>query len=133
MHATKYPARGLGPEPLLATLAFDTAAAADPPAATWTGALARFVTSITYSATGIYTIVFKDSFACVAPLFGAFAQPANLTETFQVQVNGKYVPSTRTLVVQTTRGATAREVPAGAAVGDSRVIVNLMGIDSGGR
>lgn len=134
MHATKNRVEGLGYAPLVAWLAFDTNGSSDSPSTTWVGPLARFVTSITYSATGKHTIVFKEEFQVVAPaLFGAMAQPASEAETFQVQVNGQYVVATRTLVVQTTRGATAREVPAGSAAGDSRIVLFLMANDSGGK
>lgn len=104
------------------------------PSSTYTqGDLLRFITSITYSATGIYTIVFTDKFLFPStqhPMFLVSPEVQNMTEHFAVNTLA-YVPSTRTLVINTHRNGTAREVP--ASTGAARVVVYLTVLDTTGK
>lgn len=80
---------------------------------TITGAAARYVTSVTYSATGVQTIQFTSEFVFAnAPIFRVDAQIESLTEWFAAQQVGQYNATTRQLVIQQHRAGVGRVVTA---------------------
>lgn len=108
------PVKGLGYAMKLGWFTFAPNGASNPTSIT--GPLARFVTSITYSATGVQTIVFNSGFVFAqTPRFRPTAELESLTEHFNVNQTGAYDTTTRTLVLTTHRNGTGREVAANAA------------------
>lgn len=96
-----------------------------------TGPLARLVSSITYSATGIFTIVFTSDFVwpntpafVVTPAFDAIAN------YFSANQVGAYNATTRTLVVQAHRAGTGY---AAAAAAGCAINVAVIAQDSTGK
>lgn len=103
----------------------------NPAVASVTGGVARFIQSITYSATGVQTIVFKDGFTFAqTPTFRVEAAIASLGEHYQAQVLGAYNATTRTLVVQQHRQGTGRVVPADAG---AYITVTVLAHDTQGK
>jgi len=95
------------------------------------GPLEWAVDSITYSATGVQTIVMDSEFRFAqTPTFIVQAQCESLTEHFHAQQTGSYNTSTRTLVVQQHRNGTGREV---AAHADAKVRVYVIAQDTQGK
>lgn len=89
------------------------------------GPLRGFISSITYSATGIYTIVFNTEFhVSGAAAFYVKFVPATLAYNtmFATQI-GSYTESTRTLVVQMVNSGTTTAGIAPDSSGSSRVNV----------
>ena len=98
---------------------------------TCAGAMARFIVSCTYSATGVYTVVFGPDFQFVSgPVFDTEAQSDVLADWFTTLVVGGYNATTKTVVIQCHRSGTAQAVA--AAVG-SQIVVNVGGSDSAGK
>lgn len=126
-------AKGYGNAPHFGAFSFGPNGSTDPvisgSSSTLTGGLARWVDSITYSATGVQTIVFKEGFGSGGDMkFIIKPQPESLAEFFFADQIGAYNASTRTLVLTTHRSGTGREVPASA---NTRVHVVLVTNDSG--
>lgn len=126
-------AKGVGKEPVFGAMSWGPNAASDPvisgASSTLAGSLAAWVSSITYSATGVHTIVFKEGFTFGStPVFNAAPQPASLTEYFHADVVGAYSQTTRTLVVTTHRAGTGRQVPADA---NARITLIVIAQDTG--
>lgn len=120
--------RGIGNEVCFGGFSFAPNANANPvisgASSTLVGGLARWVESITYSATGIQTVVFREGFGFPGNLaFFVTAQMASLTEWFFATQIGAYNATTRTLVIQQHRAGAAREVPADAG---ARIHVGLV-------
>jgi hypothetical protein len=87
----------------------------DPSLSALQGGLAQWVTSITYSATGVQTIVFSPGFAFAGtPRF--YIQPActDLASSFEVSQIGAYNATTRTLVLQQRQATTGYAAAAAA-------------------
>lgn len=135
MLGTKFPMRGLAAEPTRAYLKFDTNGTSNPAASTWEGDLKRFVTGITYSATGIYTIQFNSSFGFAElPKFvlSSVCEAAG-TKFVAVQL-AKYNATTRQLVLQTLSGSLSpAAIAAPASAGDAAVVVEMVLNDSSAR
>lgn len=129
------PMRGVGFEATRGYLQFDVNGTSDPAAASFAGDLRRFVTSITYSATGIYTIKFNPSFGFAEiPKFvlGAICESGG-TKFVPVQL-GKYSAANRELVLQTLSGSLSpTAIAAPAAVGDASVVIEMVVNDSSAR
>jgi hypothetical protein len=122
---------GLGYEICVGWFEFSPNGSTNPTAASRVGPLARFITSITYSATGVQTIVMTSDFRFAqTPTFLVQAQCESLTEHFHAQQTGSYNTSTRTLVVQQHRNGTGREVAANAA---AKVRVYVFAQDTEGK
>lgn len=96
---------------------------------TLSGGLGRFVKSIVYSATGIYTIVFGEDFGSSGPMhFHVSESFGSIAEHFQANQIGAYDVATKTLVIQTHRQGVGREVPAAAG---ARINVVMFVNDTG--
>lgn len=79
--------------------------ATSPVLASSVGGLARFIQSITYSATGVQTIVFTSDFGFAGTArFYVQATAAALASTFEATPIGAYNATTRTLVIQQRQG-----------------------------
>lgn len=103
----------------------------NPSASSIVGPLARYVTSITYSATGVQTIVFNSDFVFAqTPRFFISATAASLATRFDVQQIGAYNATTRTLVIQQAIGTTGNEV---AASSGAIITVGLLVQDTTGK
>lgn len=111
---------------------FSPNTSSDPDSTYTQGDLKRFITSIVYSATGIYTVTFTDKFLFPStkyPMFTVSPQVENMTEHFAV-CSQAYVAATRTLIINSHRNGTARIVP--ASTGAARIVVSFSVIDSQG-
>jgi hypothetical protein len=101
-----------GTSPLIGWFRYFPNGTSDPSVASCVGPLARYISSITYSATGVQTIVFTDDFTFGGDLAffpqAVFAAVANAFSATQMDA---YNATTRTLVIQqhntTTGDATA--------------------------
>src|SRR5262245_43321101 len=81
-----------------------------------TGELARFVSSITYSATGVQTVVFTSEFGVAqTPQFFMAPACASVATSYEVSQVGAYNATTRTLVLQQRQGQTQYAVAASAS------------------
>lgn len=90
--------------------------------ATIDGPAARWVTSITYSATGVQTIVFNAGFNFAqTPVFACSASGAALASSFDATQIGAYNATTRTLVLQQRQNTTGY-----AAAADPGSFVNVV-------
>lgn len=123
MEGLRYEVKGLQNEIVVGDLSFSPNTAADPSSTYTTGSLKGAVTSITYSATGIYTIVFASKFRFPsAPNFVVHGLIENTTNYFSCNQVGAYNATTRTLVIQAHRAGTPYEVPASAGVAAIKVV-----------
>jgi hypothetical protein len=130
VNAFTQPAKGFGGEPRYASLSFCPNGTDNPSSASNEGPPGLKATAITYSATGVYTLVFPTDFAFPADTrFVVSAQPADLTGWFEVTTLGDYSASTRTLVVQAHRAGTGEAV---AAAAGARIHVGIFFNDSQG-
>ncbi len=98
----------------------------DPSLTAVTGGLARFIQSITYSATGVQTFVFTSDFGFANPPRFIF-QPVctALASSFEVSQIGAYNATTRTLVLQQRQATTGY-----AAAAASTCFVNVIVVAS---
>ncbi len=100
MNGTKYPARGCGPEQIVGGFEFDVNGTSAVSSSTFRGSMKRYVTSVTYSATGLFTIVFTTDFTFPAlPTFMVDCTCETQALGFVAKQIGVYTASTRTLVV----------------------------------
>ncbi len=100
MNGTKYPARGCGPEQVVGGFEFDINGTSAVSTATYRGSMKRFVTSVTYGTTGLFTIVFTSDFAFpVQPTFMVDNSVQTQALGFVAKQVGVYNTTTRTLVV----------------------------------
>lgn len=103
----------------------------DPSLTAVVGPLKRWISSITYSATGVQTIVFKEGFKFAnTPRFNAFVCSPSLATSHEVSQVGAYNATTRTLVLQQRQGTTGYAAAADAA---AFVTVYLNAMDSTGK
>jgi hypothetical protein len=103
----------------------------NPSVASCTGGLAQWVESITYSATGVQTIVFKTGFAFAqTPRFVISPVCAALADSFEATQIGAYNATTRTLVIQQRQDVTGY---AAAAAAGCFVTVMVFASDSQGK
>lgn len=124
------PVKGFGGEPRSAYVSFAPNGTSDPLVANNKGPPGVKAFTTTYSATGVYTLVFHPDFAPPADAtFTATPQPADLTNWFAVQINGAYNAATRTLVVQAHRSGTGQAV---AAAAGARIHIGIHFNDSTG-
>lgn len=133
MNRTKTgPVHGIGAYGIcVGTFTFWPNAASNPSVDAVTGGLARWVESITYGATGVQTIVFKQGFAFAqSPRFFLAPVSDSLANSYEVSQIGAYDATTRTLVLQQRRSQTGREV---AAAAGSFVTVMVFASDSQGK
>lgn len=105
--------------------------AINPVAGSSTGSLARWITSITYSATGVQTIVFNSGFTFAQqPRFDFSVCATSLATSFSVVQIAQYNQTTRTLVLQQAQNTTGY---AAAASADCSVTVQILASDSQGK
>jgi hypothetical protein len=96
------PVQGLGYGLCVGWFKFFPNAGSDPSLTAIVGPLKRWVSSITYGATGVYTIVFKAGFSFAnSPVFVTHHTIAALANAYSVIQIGAYNATTRTLVLQT--------------------------------
>ena len=129
------PAYGLGVAPLLASLAFKTNGTSDPSMTTATGSMKRILTSITYSATGILTIIFDAGWNFPeTPTWLVTARCADQSTNAFIPVVKSWTNSTRTLVLQLIKpNNTDFQAVAPPAADDNNWINLLMlAVNSGG-
>ena len=98
-------AKGAGINPTFGWFSFFPNGASDPVLASCTGPLARFISSVTYQATGQYTIVFSADMPVPNMRFIANQNIASLAAGYTASVVS-YTTATRTLVVQAHNGST---------------------------
>lgn len=125
-------AKGVGPNPLFGVFSFGPNGATNPVISgtgnTLSGGAARFVSSITYSATGIYTIVFAEGFGSGSAFkFFLAAHPDAIADWFEIIQIGAYNATTKTLVIQAHLAGTPTAPAANAA---TRIHVGFMTNDS---
>lgn len=95
------PIQGMGYGLCMGEFTYFPNGTSDPSLTAITGGLARWIQSITYSATGVQTIVFKPGFGFAqTPRFLFTPNAASLAATFSVSQIGAYDATTRTLVLQ---------------------------------
>lgn len=124
------PAKGYGPEPRVTRFSFAPNGTSDPLVASNHGPPGIKAATITYSATGIYTIVFPVDFAPPTnTVFGLTGQVDAIANYFALMIIGAYVASTRTLVVQAHRAGTGQAV---AAAAGNRIHISMTFNDSTG-
>lgn len=101
MNGTKYPARGCGPEQIVGGFEFDVNGTSAVSTSTFKGSMKRYVTSVSYSATGLFTIVFTTDFTFpTRPTFMVDSTCENQTTlSFIAKQIGAYNTTTRTLIV----------------------------------
>ncbi len=108
-------AKAAGQSPCLGWFRYFVNGTTDPVLASCVGPLARYLTSLTYSATGKVAIVFTTDFAWG----GALAFNLNCSHKsgtiFDVKQMGAYVAATRTLNTQAVNGALVANAPAADA------------------
>ncbi len=120
---------GIGYGDVIGALVFAPNGASNP--TTITGPLARFVSSITYSATGIYTITFTSEFVFAnTPVFFVDQSFDVIANYFSANQIGAYNTTTRVLVVQTNRSGTGQQVAAGTG---ALVKIAMYAQDTGGK
>ena len=125
------PVQGMGYGLVTGEFTYFPNASADPVVASCTGGLARWISSITWSADGIQTIVFKAGFSFAnLPRFSASATCVDAASSFTVYQKAQYVASTRTLVLQQVQGTTGYNAASNA---DCSVSVRLHAQDSTGK
>lgn len=98
-------AKGAGINPTFGWLRFFPNGTSDPVVASCTGPLKRYVSSITYAATGQYTIVFSDQIRVPNMYWIANQNIASLAAGYTASIVS-WTPSTYTLVVQAHNGST---------------------------
>ena len=124
------PAKGFGAEPRYAAVSFCPNGTDAPLTASNEGppGLKSFTT--TYTATGLYTVVFPADFAPPAnSVFLVTPQPADLTGYFEASQVGDYTASTRTLLIQAKRAGSGN---APAAAAGCRIHIGIFFNDSTG-
>lgn len=125
------PVKGLGYDLCIGEFTYFPNGTSDPVLASVTGTLARWITSITYSATGVQTIVFAQGFNFAnAPRFDPAVTAAALASSFTVVVIGQFNRTTRTLVLQQAQNVTGY---AAAASADCSVSVTVLASDTTGK
>lgn len=132
MNGGKFPeVKGLGYAQVVGWFTYSPNGTSNPSVSACTGPAARWIDSITYSATGVQTIVFKAGFSFAqTPIFQPTPQPADLTGYFSVSQTGNYDTSTRTLVLQQHRAGTGEAV---AAAAGAKVHVSILAQDTQGK
>jgi len=122
---------GLGYGICVGWFSFAPNGSSDPSTASYDGPLKSWITSVTYGATGVQTIVFKSGFSFAkTPTFAPVGVAESLTEHYLVQQTGAYDTTTRTLVLQQHRNGTGRVVPANAA---TKIVVYVFAQDTQGK
>lgn len=123
-------AESYGPEPRYESLSFAPNGTSNPLVASNQGSPGLKASAITYSATGIQTIVFPADFSPPSDTrFVVSAQCASIGAYFEVVQIGAYNAVTRTLVVQTKQGASGNAV---AAAAGARVHIGMFFNESTG-
>lgn len=123
--------QGMGYALCVGEFTYFTNGTTDPVLASVTGGLARWITSITYSATGVQTIVFAAGFGFAqTPRFTMQGVAASLATAFEVSQIGTYNATTRTLVLQQRQALTGY---AAAANAGSFVTVKVIVSDTQGK
>lgn len=132
MNGGKFPeVKGLGYAQVGGWFSYAPNGTSNPVVASCTGPVARWISSITYSATGVQTVVFKEGFSFAqTPIFQASPQAASLATWFSVMQVGAYDETTRTLVLQQHRSGTGEAV---AAADGARVHVSILAQDTDGK
>jgi hypothetical protein len=121
---------GYGPEPRVAWMSFAPNGASNPVVTSSNGPRGIKNATITYSATGVYTIVFSSDFQPPSDaVFVVGAQCAALASYFEAVQLGAYNATTRTLVVQAKQGASGVAV---AAAAGARIHIQICFNDSTG-
>ncbi len=99
-------AHGCGYAPYYGTFVYQPNGASNPDPTLFSGTLKRFVTSVTYSATGVQTIVFTPDFVFPKPVVWFTSTSFDvLANAFGTSVL-LWTPATRTLVLQQHQGTT---------------------------
>jgi hypothetical protein len=125
------PVQGLGYGLCLGWFSFAPNAFNNPASTSYGGPLKSYISSVTYSATGVQTVVFKTGFSFAqTPEFMPVGVAESLSEHYLVQQTAAYNTSTRTLVLQQHRNGAGREVPANAA---TKIVVFVFAQDTQGK
>lgn len=137
MDAITHETKALQNEVILGSLAFSPNAASTPDSTYTTGSLVQVVSSLTYSATGKFVIVFTSKLRFyTAPHFVVSAMWEDATNWFDVAFLGAYNNTTRTLTIQTHRSGTAGGA-GGAAVqassGAAKILLAMIARNSTGK
>lgn len=132
MDSIRYPVHGLGPDETVGELSFSPNGTSNPTLIV--GSMAKYVTSIAYSATGIYTITFNSRFRFpVPPHFMCSALVESLANYFAVIQVGTYDTVNKVLVLQAIQAGSGYAVPASSVAGTARVNVATFVRNSSGK
>jgi hypothetical protein len=113
------PMKGAGGEPVAFWGSFAPNGSSDPDSADNGGPPGLAAATISYAATGAYTVTLPEGWSAVGtPTILVSAQAESLSEYFAVMVVDAYASSTRSFVIQAHRAGTGREV---AASDDARI------------
>lgn len=122
---------GIGYGLVIGTFSFAPNGSSNPLLTAVGGGLTRFITGITYGATGVYTVQFGTDFVFAnAPVFHVVAQPDSLANWFIAQQIGQYNTTTRQLVIQAHRSGAGYEP---AASSGCRIRSSLYALDTTGK
>lgn len=125
------PVDGLGYAQVSGWFTYFPNGTSDPSLTAILGPAARWVSTITYSATGVQTIVFKVGFNFAqTPRFVCQPMCAALASSFEVSQIGAYDATTRTLVLQQRQATTGY---AAAASANCAVTVIVVAQDTQGK
>jgi hypothetical protein len=130
-----YPVKDLRPGPVHGAFRFATNGTSDPSLTTMTGSMKNLVTTNTYSATGVYTIVFDAGFTFADfPVWIPQAHCADQSTNAFIVVVQSWTASTRTLVLQLLKPDTAAwQASAPPSAGTNNwVQVAMFAVNSGG-
>lgn len=128
------PLRGFGPDPFVLFGSFQCNASSDPSSTTFRGPTALKGFTVSYAATGVFTVTLPEGFTLPAQAYcvAAWPQYATLaTDWFECGIVGETTlnASTRQFVVQAHRSGTAREV---ANTAGNRINFAIFCTNSGG-
>lgn len=115
MIGTAYPGREVYPETYRGSLKIIWAGSSNPTLGSFGTdcSMSRFVSSITRTATGTYSIVFTTDAQVVNPSIAAIPSCNGAAAAYQIAM-GSWTQSTRTLVLYTLQNTTAVDVTANA-------------------
>jgi hypothetical protein len=109
------PIHGLGAEARVVWGSFAPNGASNPLKANNGGPPGARAFTVTYAATGQYTVTLPEGLTLVGtPTILVSAQAADLAGYFEVMTTGAYNPATRSFVIQAKRAATGQQVAAAA-------------------
>lgn len=122
---------GLGYAVCVGWFGFFPNGSSDPALADVFGPLARFVSSISHTGTGAYTITFSSDFGFAqTPEFGFDGAAVDISSWYAIQTIGRYDVKNRQISLVTHRAGTALDVAANA---NNVVIARLLAQDTTGK